>query len=84
MLSGCETAPQATRISSVDLPQPVVEKIDPALIKDCEPRYRYPVASMKVQHLKDRLEAAEDALAICRNQLELIRSGQASSSAERP
>jgi hypothetical protein len=31
---------------------------------------------MKIRHLRDRLAAVEDALAICRNQLELIRAKQ--------
>lgn len=58
------------------MPVPVVEKIDQSLTKDCEPKYRYPRESMKIKHMKDRAEAAEDALAICRNQLELIRAAQ--------
>lgn len=60
----------------MEVPVPVVEKIDPSLTKDCDPKYRYPAESMKVRHIKDRLEATEDALAICRNQLELIRAAQ--------
>lgn len=58
------------------MPVPVVEKIDQSLIKDCVPRYRYPPESMKIEHIKDRVEAVEDALAICRNQLELVRACQ--------
>lgn len=79
LLTACANERVVTKTEYVEVPVPVVEKIEESLTKDCEPKYRYPVESMKVRHLKDRAEAAEDALAICRNQLELIRSGQGES-----
>jgi hypothetical protein len=55
---------------------PVLKALPPALIKDCEPRYRYGASDITVEAVLDRLEAVEVALAICRNQLELVRSVQ--------
>lgn len=75
-LQGCASAPVARSTEPVEIPTPVVEKIDQALTKDCEPHYRYPKASLKIRDIKDRLAATEDALAICRNQLENIRAVQ--------
>jgi hypothetical protein len=60
----------------VKVPYPVVEKLSDELTRDCEPRYRYPSSAMTVEAVKDRLEAVEDALAICRNEKALIRAGQ--------
>ncbi len=76
LLAGCASERVVTRVEVKELPVPVVEKIDPSLTKDCEPKYRYPASSLKIRDIKDRLAATEDALAICRNQLENIRAGQ--------
>lgn len=77
MLAGCASGPKVGPTTVVDNPEPVVEKIDPRLVKDCEPRYLYPAGSMSIAAITDRAAAVEDALAICRNQLELIRAAQA-------
>ena len=65
-----------TETKTVQVPIPVIEKVDPRLIQDCEPRYMYPKDSMTVEAVTDRLAAVEDALAICRNDKALIRHHQ--------
>jgi hypothetical protein len=65
-----------TETKVVKLPVPVIEKIDPGLIQDCEPKYLYPKDSMTVEAITDRVAAVEDALAICRNDKALIRYHQ--------
>lgn len=60
---------------TVEVPVPILKPLPQELTKDCVPRYLYP-ADITIEAVLDRLEATEIALAICRNQLELIRAGQ--------
>lgn len=60
----------------VEVPVPVLVRFPPELTRDCDPRYRYPADDLTVEAAIDRLEAVEIALAICRNQLELIRAAE--------
>lgn len=76
MLTGCASAPVATTTEYVEIPVKVVEKLDPKLIADCDPKQIYPATKLKFKDMKKRLDAVEDALAICRNQLELLRAAQ--------
>lgn len=59
------------------MPVPVIRPLPADITKDCEPRYTYPQDDITVESLADRAEALEIALAICRNQLEVIRALQA-------
>ena len=60
----------------VRVPVPVVKKLDPALLRECLARYRYPADRLTVEDLTERLAAVEDALALCANQVEAIRAAQ--------
>jgi hypothetical protein len=53
---------------------PVLKPLPAELTKDCAPRYLYADNDLTVEAVIDRLTAVEIALAICRNQLELIRA----------
>jgi hypothetical protein len=58
----------------VEIPVPVLREFPAEITADCVPRYLYPVGEMTVGAVLDRLEAVEIALAVCRNQLEVIRA----------
>ncbi len=73
LLTACASEPQVKTVT-VEVPTPVIQKVPSALTKDCQPRYLYPETDITVQAVLDRLEAVEIALAICRNQLELIKT----------
>lgn len=76
-LGGCASAPAvAQKPEAVPIPVPVVKKVDASLLKPCEVRYRYRPDGMPVRDIWERLGAVEDALAICANQIELIRAAQ--------
>lgn len=60
----------------MEVPVPVVRPLPAELIADCEPRYRYTSDDLTIEAVIDRLEAVEVALAICRNQFELVRAAQ--------
>lgn len=54
---------------------PVVEKLDERLTQDCEPRTGVShEGALTVGDALERLEAVELALALCRNQLGVIRA----------
>lgn len=76
MLAGCASSPPVTETRTVEVPVPVVKPLPAELIRDCAPRYLYPADDLTVRAIVDRLEAVEIAIAICRNQLELIRAEQ--------
>lgn len=61
---------------TVEVPIPVVKPLPAEILRDCDPRYRYASDDMTVEAVIDRLEAVEVALAICRNQMELVRAAQ--------
>lgn len=46
------------------------------LTNTCQPRYRYPVDSLTVEAMEEKIGALEDALAICNNDKEVIKSKQ--------
>jgi hypothetical protein len=64
------------KTSAVEIPTPVVTHLPAVMTKDCAPQYRYPADDVTIAAVLDRLEAVEIALAICRNQLEVIRAAQ--------
>lgn len=76
MLAGCASSPPAVETRTVEVPVPVVKPLPAELTRDCAPRYLYPAGDLTVRAIVDRLEAVEIAIAICRNQLELIRAEQ--------
>lgn len=77
LLAGCATEPRTvTRTVTVEVPVPVVKPLPSELTRDCQPRVNYPDTSMTVEAIVDRLQAVEDALAICRNEKALIRALQ--------
>lgn len=74
---GCADSPKvAIKTVVQEIPVPTVKPLPPELVKDCEPKYLYPVGDITIEGLLDRLEAVEIALAICRNQMELVRAAQ--------
>lgn len=75
-LQSCAAKPPIVQIRTVEVPVPVVVALSPDLLRDCEPRYQYPASSLNVGAIVDRLDSAEVALAICRNQIALIREAQ--------
>lgn len=53
---------------------PVVQALPNELVADCPPSFEYdPARPVTVRDLVDRLDAVEDALAICRRNLALLR-----------
>lgn len=74
-LTGCASEPPVVyRDRLVEVPLPVRAKIDPQLVADCEPRYDPPQAGpLPVDSALQRLAAVEDALEMCRQQLEALR-----------
>lgn len=73
LLSGC--APQIVykdRVVTEYVPQPIA--IAPGLTLDCEPAYTLPAAGqLPLLAVFNRLDAVEEALAMCRAQLDKIR-----------
>lgn len=55
---------------------PVVRPLPQELLRPCVPRYMYPDGDLSIAAVIDRLEAVEMALAVCANQIEVIRSMQ--------
>lgn len=76
LLPACAAKQPIVRVQTVEVPVPVVVPLKPELLRDCEPRYQYPAADLNVGAIVDRLESAEVALAICRNQIAVIRESQ--------
>lgn len=69
-LLACASVPPEPvyRDRPVQVPVPVVQKLDERLTRDCVPRTSVPFAgALLVGDLVERLAAVEDALAICRN-----------------
>ena len=50
--------------------------MDEALLTPCFARGSYSADKLMIGEMEDRLNAVEDALAICANQIELIRATQ--------
>jgi hypothetical protein len=79
MLLACESAPpQVVYVDRpVEVPVPVVQKVEERLTQDCEPRTDVPYSgALPVGAALERLAAVEDALAICRNQVAEIRGAK--------
>ena len=77
-LAACAGAPRVvTKTVTVEVPVPVVQRLAPELLRECTARVVYPAGSLTVGAIVDRLEAVEDALAICANQVAVIAAGQA-------
>lgn len=56
---------------------PVKVPVDQRLLADCTAKYLYPSADkLTVENAIDRLHATEDALALCNNQIQLIKDAQ--------
>jgi hypothetical protein len=61
----------------IEVPAPVLVALDSELTRDCEPRTGVPASGkLPIGDVLERLAAVEDALALCRNQLTLIRTAQ--------
>jgi hypothetical protein len=76
-LTACAHAP-AVVYQPVDRPVPVHGKIDPRLTADCQPVYEIGLSEkITVDVLLHRLESVEDALWMCRLQLEKLRQAGA-------
>lgn len=75
-LLGCATEPPVVyKDRVVEVPLPVRTPIDPRLTVDCEPRYDPPMSGpLPVDAALERLAAVEDALEMCRMQLEALRN----------
>lgn len=76
MLPACGTPRVVTKTVPVEIPVPVLKALPAEITKDCPPRYVYPAGDLTIEALIDRALALEIALAICRNQLEIIRAAQ--------
>lgn len=77
MLSACETTPPPVRSETVEVKVPVKVPVDQRLLADCTPKYLYPQTDkLTVEQALDRLNATEAALAMCANQIELIKAAQ--------
>lgn len=51
--------------------------VDQRLLTDCTPKFLYPQTDkLTVEQVTERLHAVEDALAICENQIQLIKEAQ--------
>jgi len=75
-LQACGNAPRVVyKDRVVEVAVPVQTPIDPRLVLDCEPRFDPPqTGPLKVSAALDRLAAVEDALEMCRMQLEALRN----------
>lgn len=71
-LTACANSKLVTK--AVEVPVPVRATLPSSLTADCEPKYRYSADDLTVEAIVDRLAAVEVALAICRNQFEVIRA----------
>lgn len=74
-LAGCASEPVVVyKDRLVEVPLPVRTPPDPRLVADCEPRYDPPqTGPLPVASALERLAAVEDALEMCRQQLEALR-----------
>lgn len=74
-LQACASEPRVLyKDRVVEVPLPVRTPIDPRLVADCEPRSDPPqTGPLPVRAALDRLAAVEDALEVCRLQLEALR-----------
>lgn len=79
LLTACASEPTVVyRDRLVDRPVPVQGKIDPRLTADCAPTYELGLAEkVTVDAALRRLESVEDALYLCRLQLEKLRQAGA-------
>lgn len=75
MLTGCANEPTVVyKDRLVEVPLPVRTPLDSRLVADCEPRYDPPqTGPLPVDSALQRLAAVEDALEMCRQQLEALR-----------
>jgi hypothetical protein len=65
------------RTETVEVKVPVKVPIDPRLLADCAAHYLFPQTDkLTVGQAADRLHATEDALALCANQIQLIKETQ--------
>ena len=72
-LQGCASAPEPKFIE-VEVPVPVRAPLDPRLLADCNPTVPLPeTGPLTVGHALDRLAAVENAIFLCRTQLEKLR-----------
>lgn len=76
MLASCADTKIVTETVTVEVKVPVYVPLPAELLKACEPRFRYPKDSMPVGAIEDKVDALEDALAMCNNDKELILSKQ--------
>lgn len=77
LLCACGQTLPVIQTKTVEVKVPVVVPIDQRLLLACKARYSFPDADrLTVEAAADRLTAAEGALAICNNQIELIRAAQ--------
>ena len=78
-LTACASEPTVVyRDRLVDRPVPVQGKIDPRLTADCSPAYEIGLSEpITVDVLLRRLESVEEALWMCRLQLEKLRQAGA-------
>lgn len=77
-LSGCETTPVVS-YETKTVYVPVEKAIDKDLLKPCVVQYQYPQTDkLIIDEALERLHAAEDALALCANQIEVIQAKQPS------
>lgn len=77
MLSACANAPLAYRDRAVEAPVPVYKPIKADLIKPCVAHTSVPMQGpLPLADVFERLDAVEIALALCANQIELIRDQQ--------
>lgn len=74
MLVACASERIVYRDRTVEVPVPVIQPVPAELLKPCAPRTDVPYAgSLTIAQVLDRHAAVEDALAMCWNQIELIR-----------
>jgi hypothetical protein len=75
-LQACASEPRVLyKDRVVEVPLPVRTPLDPRLTVDCEPRNDPPMTgALPVSAVLDRLAAVEDALEVCRLQLEALRN----------
>ena len=77
-MAGCYSGRNKTLRSSkaVDVPTPVLVRIDAKLTEDCKVNYPYPSDDLLVLYLINRLNAVELAIEKCNKDKLLIREAQ--------
>lgn len=78
LLSGCAAHGKVVyRDRTIEVPVPVIQPVPAELLRGCQPRTSVPARGvLTVGDVFERLDAVEVALAMCANQIEIIRARQ--------